>query len=78
MPDIVLNSVSDAVLAELGKRAANHHRSPVEEAKSILSDALLRPGANGWGDVDAVYHRLAGSGRKFGDSADLIREDRDR
>ena len=31
-----------------------------------------------WAPVDAIYGRLAGSGRTFTDSADLLREDRDR
>jgi antitoxin FitA len=78
MPDIVLTDVSDSLMIELGKRAADHRRSPTEEAKSILSEALLPARSNGWTNVDAIYDRLAKSGRRFMDSADLIRKDRDR
>jgi hypothetical protein len=35
-------------------------------------------GADIWGSVDAIYRRLATSGQVFSDSADLLREDRDR
>lgn len=31
-----------------------------------------------WARVDAIYSRLAATGRTFGDSAELLREDRDR
>jgi len=44
--------------------------------------APLRPRQSGhpdaWEAVDAINDRLAASGRKFSDSADLLREDRDR
>src|SRR5262245_30622080 len=78
MTELVLNGVSDAVITELGKRAASHHRSPSDEAKSSFTEALFKPRTNGWSAVDAIYERLSGSGRQFGDSAELIREDRDR
>jgi plasmid stability protein len=78
MPEIVLSDVSDVLILALDKRAANHHRSPTDEAKTILSEALLRPADGNWSKVDEIYNRLAGSGRKFDDSTDLIREDRDR
>jgi hypothetical protein len=78
VPDIVLSGVSDALITELGKRASEHQCSPVDEAKLILAEALLPPAHKGWEDVDAIYDRLASSGRRFSDSAELIREDRDR
>ncbi|HBI45329.1 MAG TPA: hypothetical protein DDY78_21125 [Planctomycetales bacterium] len=43
---------------------------------------LLRTRQSGhldaWQSVDAIRARLAASGRKFSDSAELLREDRDR
>jgi plasmid stability protein len=78
MADIVLNDLSDRLIIELGRRAANHRRSPAEEAKSILSNVLLSPSNTVWCPVDTISSRLANSGRQFEDSAKLIREDRDR
>jgi plasmid stability protein len=78
MPDIILSNVSEVLITELGKRAADHRCSPTDEAKSILANALLRPNKGDWSQVDAIFNRLAASGRPFQDSADLIREDRDR
>ena len=37
-----------------------------------------RPAADPWAAVNAFRERLAASGRTFGDSTELIREDRDR
>ncbi|HEY2410719.1 MAG TPA: hypothetical protein VGI40_00670 [Pirellulaceae bacterium] len=78
MADILLSDVSDVLLSALDKRAAEHQRTPTDEAKSILSEALLHSGSRNWSRVEEIYNRLASSGRHFEDSADLIREDRDR
>jgi len=78
MAELVLTDVENAVLHQLHLRAARHQRTPAEEAKAILSETLHRKGSSPWAPVDAIYQRLAASGRTFSDSADLLREDRDR
>jgi plasmid stability protein len=78
MRKLVLTRVDDDVLHDLRERATRHGRTPAQEAKVILAEALCskRPGV--WAPVDAIYRRLAASGRTFADSAELLREDRDR
>lgn len=78
MAELVLTNVEENVLHELQKRAMTHGRTLTEEAKAILAEALQDRAPEAWGEVDAIYHRLANSGRVFSDSADLLREDRDR
>jgi plasmid stability protein len=78
MAELVLTDVEDGVLDRLQMRAARHGRTPAEEAKAILLEALRGRDAVLWVPVDAIYHRLANSGRTFSDSAELLREDRDR
>jgi plasmid stability protein len=78
MPEIVLSDVNDVLILAIGKRAADHRRTPTDEAKRILSEALLRPADTNWSNVEEIYERLTNSGRQFGDSSVLIREDRDR
>jgi plasmid stability protein len=78
MAELVLTDLEDNVLHQLQEQATSHGRTPVEEAKAILSEALHGKGQEAWVQVDAIYHRLAASGRTFSDSADLLREDRDR
>jgi plasmid stability protein len=78
MAELILTEVEDSILQRLGERAARHGRTPPQEAKAILEEVLQssRPGV--WGPVDAIYQRLLSSGRTFSDSAELLREDRDR
>lgn len=78
MQQLVLTDMDDVVLDDLRERAMRHGRTPAEEAKAILAEALGRKRSDVWASVDAIYQRLAASGRTFTDSADLLREDRDR
>ena len=80
MAELVLTDVHERVLDQLRERAARHGRTPEVEATAILEEALsiLENRQDAWAQVDAIYTRLAASGRTFSDSAELLREDRDR
>lgn len=78
MAELILTGMDNAVLHGLQERAMRHGRTPVEEAKAILAEALHGSQPDAWAPVDAIYRRLASSGRSFSDSAELLREDRDR
>jgi plasmid stability protein len=78
MQELILTDVDDIVLQDLRERAARHGRTPAEEAKAILAESLRARRPDDWAGVDAIYERLAVSGRTFSDSAELLREDRDR
>ena len=78
MQELVLTDLDAVVLHDLQERATRHGRTPAEEAKAILAESLRSYRPDSWAQVDAIYQRLAASGRTFTDSADLLREDRDR
>ena len=78
MAELILTGLEDRILHQLRERATRHGRTPTEEAKAILAETLHRKGSDAWASVDAIYHRLAASGRTFSNSADLLHEDRDR
>jgi len=78
MAKLVLTDVDDAVLHHLQERAARHGRTREQEAKAILAESVSAERPDAWGPVDAIYERLAASGRTFSDSAELLRKDRDR
>jgi plasmid stability protein len=78
MCELVLTEVDESVLHGLRDRAIRHGRTSAEEAKTILADALRGRTEGSWVAVDAIYERLAATGRSFTDSAELLREDRDR
>jgi plasmid stability protein len=74
---IVIDSLEEGLLARLRERASAHGRTPEAEAEVILREALRTPGG-AWSAVNALHERLAASGRSFADSAEQLREDRDR
>ena len=78
MAELILTDLDHTVLQNLRDRAMLHGRTPAEEAKAILGEALRPKDSDAWSGVDNIYNRLAASGRTFSDSADLLREDRER
>ena len=78
MAELVLTDLDEVVLHDLHDRATRRGRTPAEEAKVILAEALGGKRLDVWATVDTIYHRLAASGRTFTDSVDLLREDRER
>jgi plasmid stability protein len=78
MPQLLIPDIDDATFERLRQRAA-HHARPVEaEVKEILASALASSPSDPWRVIDAIREELAASGKDFGDSAELVREDRDR
>jgi plasmid stability protein len=78
MQELVLTDMDDVVLRDLQECAVRHGRTPTEEAKAILAEALRSKHSELWVSVDAIYKRLAASGQTFTDGADMLREDRNR
>jgi antitoxin FitA len=78
MAELVLTDVDDVILSRLQERATRHGRTPAQEAKEILADAVRGQSPDPWAPVDDIYRRLAASGQTFSDSAEFLREDRDR
>jgi antitoxin FitA len=78
MADLVLTDMDEVFLHQLQQRATRHGRTAAQEAKAILAEAVRGQRPDVWAPVDAIYDRLAASGQTFSDSADLLREDRDR
>lgn len=77
MAQVLVRQLDDKVVDRLKKRAKAHGRSLQSEVKTILEEAV--PDYEGaWKRIDVLRQRLGKSGRTFSDSADLIREDRDR
>jgi len=77
MAQVLVRQLNDKVVDRLKKRAKEHGRSLQSEVKTILEDAVPDY-ERAWKRIDSLRLRLKRSGRKFSNSADLIREDRDR
>ena len=68
--------IDDQTADRLRARAAQDGLSVEEEAGRLLQQALQPGWDTFWVKADRIRHQLAG--RTFEDSAELIREDRDR
>lgn len=77
MAQVLVRQLNEKVVDRLKKRAKEHGRSLQSEVKTILEEAVPDY-ERAWKRIDSLRLRLKRSGRKFGHSADLIREDRDR
>ena len=75
MPQLLVRGVSPDIIEALKRRAAEHGRSAEAEHRLILEAALRTDRSDFWERASALREELRG--RISGDSADLIREDRD-
>jgi len=77
MAQVLVRDLDADVVERLKDRARRHDRSLQKEAKAILEDAASRYTMEEAREAaNRVRRRLAG--RTFSDSAELIREDRER
>ena len=76
MPQLLVRDVPRDVIEALKQRASEHGRSAEAEHRAIL-EAALKAGREGFRER-AAQLRAATTGRIVGESAELIREDRDR
>ena len=78
MAHLVLHDVDPKVIEELLRRADPRGRTVEDEAKAVLEEALGLSSARSLQAAQRIRAELAGSGALFGDSADVLREERDR
>ncbi|HEY6366789.1 MAG TPA: hypothetical protein VI585_18580 [Candidatus Binatia bacterium] len=76
MGQVLVRNLSTEVVRKLKIRAQQHRRSLQEELKDILEQAARHNAKDVQAKVNQVRKLFAG--RKFGDSSDLIRQDRAR
>ncbi len=79
MSDVLVRNVPEPTLIAIKRRAETSHRSLQQELLSILAAAAEESRSPTPVEVAAAIRaRLGASGRTFGDSTPLIREDRER
>lgn len=76
MGQVLVRNLHTEVVRKLKLRAKQHRRSLQEELKEILEDAARQNAKDVQAKVNQVRKLFAG--RKFGDSSELIRQDRAR
>lgn len=76
MTQMLVRDLSDEIVERLKERARSNGRSLQKEVRVILESAASVYTMDEAREVSEAWHeRLAG--KEYGDSADLIREDRD-
>jgi hypothetical protein len=79
MPDILVRDVPLRTVEALKQRAKQNRRSLQQELICILEATAHESAAQNAARIAAqIRARLAAGGRAFGDSAALVREDRER
>ena len=75
MPDILVRGLDEETVKRLKRRAKEHGRSLQSELRQVLENAAGASIEEALASARAWREKL---GRRFEDSADLIREDRER
>lgn len=75
MPELLIRKLSAETIEGLKKRARQHRRSLQGEVVLLLEDVARRSGEF-WNEAEKMRTKLRG--KRFSDSAKLIREDRER
>ncbi len=76
MAQLLVRGLEPEIIERLKARAKSHNRSLQGEAKSILEESAKMTMEEAM--ERALYWRKKFKGKTFSDSAELIREDRDR
>lgn len=77
MANVLIRNLDPEVVAKLKKRAKSAKRSLQGEIHFILERECEFNPVEGWKAADRLRKALERSGRKFSDSTELIRKDRD-
>ena len=79
MAQILVRNLDDDVVERLKARAKANSRSLQAEVKMILQHASQQVSpAEAWAAIEQFREEMKRTGRTFSDSAELIREERDR
>ncbi len=79
MAQILVRNLNDDVVERLKARAKANSRSLQAEVKMILQHASQQVSpAEAWAAIEQFREEMKRTGRTFSDSAELIREERDR
>ena len=76
MPQLLIRNLDEETIQNLKERARHHNRSLQGEVKLILEEYANRPDESPLAIADRWQGYFAG--RTFSDSAELVREDRER
>jgi plasmid stability protein len=78
MANVLIRDVPDEIINDLKQMAKLHNRPLQQELREILVRTARQPYRDVARQAAEIRRRLAGNHRSFTDSAEMLREDRDR
>lgn len=78
MANLTIRNLDDAVVEKLKARAKDNERSLEAEIRVLLTETTQRPSRKAFRELAERISAMTPEGVKQTDSAELIREDRDR
>lgn len=78
MAQVLVRNLSLKTIDALKRRAKAHNRSLQQELKTVLEEASRLLEVDHLAIANRIYENLKKKGIEFSDSAELIREDRER
>lgn len=78
MAQLLVRDLKEETVAALKKRAKEHGRSAEAEHRAILEEALKASHSSFWEEASKFREELRAKGVKVKNSADIIREERDK
>lgn len=80
MAQLLIRDLNESTVKRLKTMARRHGRSVQGEVKLLVEEAVASNARREqfWSRAEKIREKLAATGREFPDSAELIREDRDR
>lgn len=78
MPKLLVRNLEDETIERLKVRARINNRSLQAEVQLILEQATKIQPNHFWQDAEQMRSRLTATDKIFSDSAELLREDRNR
>jgi antitoxin FitA len=76
--NVLIRDLDEKTVNELKKRAEKRNRSLQAELKAIIEDAAANDWQRTWAAADHIFEELRATGRKFSNTTELLREDRER
>lgn len=78
MANVLIRDIPDEIVDDLKQMAKLHNRPLQQELREILVRSASQPYLDIARRATEIRHKLAGKHRTFTDSAELLREDRNR
>jgi plasmid stability protein len=76
--NVLIRDLDEKTVKKLKKRAEIGNRSLQAELKAIIEEAAANDWQRTWAEADRIFEELRATGRKFSNTTELLREDRER